>query len=116
MAPAGATNADQGLESEPRSASQQMGTNMAKHALLERPPTTTTAVPDNVLAFTIGTHDDPAQLRAFWVREHDASYLDIEGPGLPPGIALHIDPAKIPELAVLLRESNGFAEHLAVPQ
>lgn len=71
------------------------------------------AIPDDVLAFTSGPAGDPNQVRAFWVRGDDP-HLELEGGGLPPGFAMRVDLAKIPEIAALLRESNGFAPFLAV--
>jgi hypothetical protein len=61
-------------------------------------------IPADTLAFTIGDHDDPNQIRAFWVRADNGTHLEIEGGGQNPGDALMIRLDQMPMLTALLRE------------
>jgi hypothetical protein len=86
---------------------------MGKHGItLDRPPTPT--IPDDTLAFVIGDHDDPNQIRAFWVRESCSSHLEIEGGGQKSGETLKLRVNQILTMATLLRETDGFAKYQAV--
>lgn len=65
-------------------------------------------IPADSLAFTIGTHDDPNQLRGFWVRTDHTSRLEIDGPGLVPGTSLIVRLDQIAALVVLLRNADAL--------
>jgi hypothetical protein len=82
---------------------------MTKLALLDAAP----PIPADTLAFTICDHDDPNQLRAFWVRTGTTTHLEIEGGNLPAGTHLTIRLDQMVPLAALLHESPKFAEMTA---